>query len=49
LEDLKGGDQFEDIDGRIILNWILGKYNASLWTEFKWLRIQSNNGLSKTW
>jgi hypothetical protein len=36
LEDLKGKDQSEelDLDGRIILVWILGKYSGRVWTGF---------------
>jgi hypothetical protein len=29
------------INGRIILNWILKKLDASMWTEFMWLRIRA--------
>jgi hypothetical protein len=44
LENLKGGDHLEDldIDWRIILEWILGKYSGRLWTGFIWLRIRIN-------
>jgi hypothetical protein len=28
-----------DVDGRIILEWILEKYDGKLWTGFFWLRI----------
>jgi hypothetical protein len=38
LENLKGKDHLEDvgIDGKIILEWVLGKQGR---TEFIWLRI----------
>jgi hypothetical protein len=34
-----------DVDGRIILEWILGKYVGNLWAGFIWLRIGISNGL----
>jgi hypothetical protein len=36
LQNLKGRDHFEDIEvnERIILEWILGKYVGKLWTGF---------------
>jgi hypothetical protein len=30
------------VDGRIILEWILGKYGGKVWTGFIWLRIGTN-------
>jgi hypothetical protein len=33
------------IDGRIILNWILGKYDARVRTGFNWIRILSTGGI----
>jgi hypothetical protein len=33
------------VDGRIILDWILGKYGGSVWSGFKWLRIETSSGL----
>jgi hypothetical protein len=41
LENLKGRDHLEDlsIDGRIILELILGKYGRKVWTRCIWLRI----------
>jgi len=33
------------VDGRIILEWILGKYDGKVWTVFIWLRIGTNDGL----
>jgi hypothetical protein len=47
LENLKGRDHLEDlsIDGRIILERILGKYDGNIWTGFIWLRIGTSGGL----
>jgi hypothetical protein len=47
LEILKGRDRSEDlgIDGRIIFEWILGKYGGKLWTGFMWLWIGTSAGL----
>jgi hypothetical protein len=38
---LKGRDHSEDLDveGRIILEWILGKLCRKVWTGIIWLRI----------
>jgi hypothetical protein len=33
------------VDGRITLEWILGKYGGNLWTGFIWLRIGTSGGL----
>jgi hypothetical protein len=37
----KEGDQYTDLDvgGRIILRWILEKYDGVVWTGLIWLRI----------
>jgi hypothetical protein len=47
LENLKGRDHSEDlgIDGKIILEWILGKQGGEVWTGFIWLRIGTSGGL----
>jgi len=47
LENLKGRDQLEDlaIDGRIILEWILGKHSGKVWTGYIWLRIGTSGRL----
>jgi hypothetical protein len=41
LENLKGRDHLENlgVDGKIILEWTLGKYVAWVWTQFVWFRI----------
>jgi hypothetical protein len=41
VENLKGRGHSEDldIDGRIILEWSLGKYGGTVWTGRIWLRI----------
>ena len=45
--NLKQGDNFEDpsVDGRIILEWILGKWDRGAWTTYIWLRIETSDGL----
>jgi len=50
LENLKGRDHSEDldIDGRIILERILGKYGGDVWTGFIWFRIRTNGKLLRT-
>jgi len=47
LEDIKEGDCLEDhgIDGRIILMWILKKYEGWVWTGFIWLTMGEICGL----
>jgi hypothetical protein len=46
-ENLKGRDHLEDlgVDGRIILECILGKKDGNVWTGFIWLRIGKIAGL----
>jgi len=41
LEDLKGRDNLEDlgIDGKVLLQWILGKQGGKVWTGCIWLTI----------
>jgi hypothetical protein len=43
LENLKETGHFENpnIDGWIILKWILKKKNGKVWTEFMWLKIRT--------
>ena len=36
------GDQ--DVDGRIILRWILRKWEGVVWTGWSWLRIGTGGG-----
>jgi hypothetical protein len=47
-ENLTGRDHSEDldIDGKIILEWILGKLGGKLWTGCIWLRIWTTGELS---
>jgi len=33
------------IDGRMILEWILGKQGWKVWTGFIWLRMGTSGGL----
>jgi hypothetical protein len=46
LEDLKEGGYLGDlaIDGRIILKFILSKWDARVWTKSLWLRIWPSGG-----
>jgi hypothetical protein len=39
-ENLRVRDHLEDLDieGRIILEWILGKFSGKVWTGLIWLR-----------
>jgi hypothetical protein len=41
LESLEEGDHSQDlgVDGRIILEWMLGKSAGKVWAGFIWLRI----------
>jgi hypothetical protein len=44
----KERDHFKDggIDGRIGLQWILGRLAGGVWSGFTWLRIGAGGGLS---
>jgi hypothetical protein len=46
FESLKGRDNLEDlgVDGKKILQEILGKYCEKLWTGFIWIRIVTSCG-----
>jgi hypothetical protein len=33
-----------DVDGRIILKWILEKWDGEAWTGLIWLRIETGGG-----
>jgi hypothetical protein len=50
LENQKERDYSEDIsiDGKIILEWILGKQGRKVQSRFIWLRIGINGGLQCT-
>jgi len=43
----KGRDHSEDlgVEGKIILEWILGRQGRKVWTGCMWLRIGSSGGL----
>jgi hypothetical protein len=45
--NLKGRDHLEclGINGRIILEWILGKYGSKAWTGFTFLRMGTSGRL----
>jgi hypothetical protein len=45
-EKLKGRDHSEDlyVDGRVILEWILVKYDGKMWIGFNWFMIGSSCG-----
>jgi hypothetical protein len=47
FEKLKVRDSSEDlgVDGRIILEWILGKLGGKMWTGCIWIRIGTSGGL----
>jgi hypothetical protein len=48
LENLNERDLWEDlnVDGKIILEWILGKCDENMWIGSIWLRIETSGGLS---
>jgi hypothetical protein len=33
------------VDGRIILEWVLGRQGGKLWNGFNWLRIETSGGI----
>jgi hypothetical protein len=45
-ENLKGRYTSEDlnVDGKIILEWILGKKSGKVWTGCIWLKIGTSGG-----
>jgi hypothetical protein len=47
LQNLKGRDHFEDlgVDGKKILEWILGKQGVRVLTGFNWLKTEISGGL----
>jgi hypothetical protein len=47
LEKLKVRDHLRDlsVNGKITLEWILGKYDGRMWTGCIWLRIGANGVL----
>jgi hypothetical protein len=46
-ESQKERDHYEDLDigGRIILEWILERYDEVVWIGLIWLRIGTSGGL----
>jgi hypothetical protein len=46
----KERDHQEDVEvgGRILLQWILKKYDGLLWTGFIWLKIGTSDGILLT-
>jgi len=47
LENLKGKDHSKEasLDGRIILKWILRKYDGKGWTGCIWITVETSDGL----
>jgi len=45
--NLRERDHMEDpgVDGRIILEWIFGRWDGGTWTGLIWLRIGTGGGL----
>jgi hypothetical protein len=48
---LRGQDHLEDlvINRRILIKWILNKYDVRVWTGFNWFVIGTSGGLLWTW
>jgi len=46
-ENLKGRDHSEDpgVDGKVILEWYLGKEGGKVWIGYIWLRIGTSGEL----
>jgi hypothetical protein len=46
VEGFSGRDRLEDpgVDGRIILRWILRKWDVGVWTGSGWFRIGTGGG-----
>jgi hypothetical protein len=46
-ENLEGRDHLQDLDinGKIMLEWILGKYGGKVWIGVMWLRIVTGGWL----
>jgi hypothetical protein len=51
MENLKERNHSEElgVDGRVILEWILGKVGGMVLTAFFWLRIGGSGRLLCTW
>jgi len=50
LENLREGEHLEglSVDGKIILQWILGKEGVNVWTGCIWIRIGTSGRLLQT-
>jgi hypothetical protein len=48
---MKGRDNFEDlgIDGKIVLEWLLGEKCGKVWIGFIWLRVRTSVRILRTW
>jgi hypothetical protein len=46
VRNLTGREHSEDlgVDGMILLEWILGKYDGRVWTGCIWLRMGTSGG-----
>jgi hypothetical protein len=46
VENLRERDHWGDphVDGRIILRWILRKWDVGVWTGLSWLGIETGDG-----
>jgi len=47
--NLRGRDHLEHINGRIILQWMLKKWDIKMWTGSIWARVGSSDGLFRIW
>jgi len=47
----RGKNQLEDldVDGKVILKWILKKWDGEAWTGLTWFRIRTGGGLLCMW
>jgi hypothetical protein len=47
---MKGRDHLEEleVDGKILVEWILNNYGGRVWTGFIWLRLGTSGGVFRT-